>query len=113
MLYEASVPLEAPEEAMETEESAVADKVDSKLDSLVFTVRTRVYPGAASPAYGGYGCSPVNWSSAWPRFNPALLLATPYFRERATRDFLYTSGLLRKPPGVFTYRLPYHRPYFH
>lgn len=113
MLYEGTVPLEAPEEVADTEEAVVADSGGPELDSLVFTVRTRVYPPMNRGGYGVNGCSPVGWPSAWPRYNPALLLANPYCREWATRDFLYTSGLLRKPPGVFTYRLPYHRPYFY
>lgn len=54
------------------------------------------------------------WPSHWPRYHPAHALAYPAYRELAVRDFLYTTGLAERPPGIHPYALPRHGPYcFH
>lgn len=115
MLYEVTAPVETidEEEATDSEEAAP----NGAISPMVFTVRTRVYPqqnsNSCDPYQLGYGCGPFLWPSHWPRFGTAHHLVNPYCRELAVRDFLYTSGLLPKPPGVFTYRLPNNRPYYY
>lgn len=52
-----------------------------------------------------------HWPSHWSRYNPALSLAVPECRALAVQDFLITTGLAHRPPGVTTYRLPFNRPY--
>lgn len=75
---------------------------------LVVTVRTRVtFPSPALWLGGGYpGSDRMGWSARWHRYGSVHELANPYYRELAVRDFLYSSGLLPKPPGIFTYRIP-------
>lgn len=112
MLYEVSAPLEVPDEATEQVGEPQMSPSGQNLIPLVFTVRTRVYPQPAVDS-SGYGCGPFLWPSHWPRFHPVHHLVNPYCREMALRDFLYTTGLLPKPPGILTYRLPCNRPWLY
>lgn len=120
MLYEVAAPVETVEEGEKVEETESEDSEKAKSAAnfypLTFTVRTRTYPKSPVDSCGpgpGSGCGPFLWPSHWPRFRPAHHLVNPYCRELAVRDFLYTSGLLPKPPGVFTYRLPHNRPFLY
>jgi hypothetical protein len=67
--------------------------------------------------HGDCGCASAchhyrnDWPGHWPRYHPALRLAIPECRALAVKDFLITSGLVARPPGVVTYRLPYNRSY--
>lgn len=81
---------------------------------ITVTARNRVtWPMATS----GYHCiNPCQqfraaWPSHWSRYHPGLALAVPECRSLAVRDFLITSGLAARPPGVVTYQLPKSRPY--
>lgn len=51
------------------------------------------------------------WPRHWSRYHPGLRLGIPECRARAVDDFLITTGLVPRPPGVVTYQLPYNRPY--
>lgn len=82
---------------------------------------------AAAPVYLTYLIQPVYqitqsmpnycrapaqyWPNHWPRYHPAHAYAHAPSRELVVRDFLYTTGLACKPPGVVTRRLPYRRSY--
>ncbi|MEX2577607.1 MAG: hypothetical protein WD342_01005 [Verrucomicrobiales bacterium] len=105
MLYETVEPVE------EVPEEAASEGAGDF--SLVFTVRTRVYPQAFAASPWAGGCAPVPWKSHWPRYHPVHSLVNPYCRELATRDFLYSAGLLPTPLGVATFPLPRHRLHGH
>ncbi|MDF1823037.1 MAG: hypothetical protein P1U68_00255 [Verrucomicrobiales bacterium] len=48
-----------------------------------------------------------DWPNHWSRFDPALCLSVPECRALAVKDFLITTGLAARPPGVVTYRIPF------
>ena len=83
---------------------------------LVFTVRNRVtIPSSALWLGGGYlNAGRMGWPGRWHRYGAVHELANPYYRELVVRDFLYSSGLISKPPGISTYRIPCRsRPLFY
>lgn len=66
------------------------------------------------PVYQYYQpCYQQAWPRHWPRYHPAHAYARPACRAAVVQDFLYTTGLQPKPPGVVTRRLPYNRPYLY
>jgi len=69
---------------------------------VVLLARSRVVvPSPALYLGGGYTTADrQHWPAWWPRYDPVHELTNPYFRELAVRDFLYSSGLLRTPPGI-------------
>lgn len=106
MLYE--VIDEAPAGA-ETGESAapamstVTTPPDLCLPSpVLLSARSRaILPAPVLYLGGGYTAADRHpWPAWWPRYDPVHELTNPYFRELAVRDFLYSSGLLRTPPGI-------------
>lgn len=107
MLYE---PVE--ETPMET---AVDETDDSfsllEEESITITAANRItvplgyYRGLGWNRCNAYRCAyPIHW----PRYSPALRLAIPECRALAVEDFLITTGLVPRPFGVRTYRLPYN-----
>lgn len=74
--------------------------------TLTYRVRTTL-PPVIAPAPSGCGASLASfpWHSHWSRFHPGL--AYPLFpcRQLAERDFLISSGILPRPPGVGVWRL--------
>ncbi len=109
MLYEpadtgAELSTEAPAEVVEEKVAPVSPPI-----YLTYLVRPVYQIYQAMPNY----CpAPAQyWPGHWPRYHPAHALAHPPHRELVVRDFLYTTGLACKPPGVVTRRLPYRRPY--
>lgn len=80
--------------------------------TVTLTARNRVsVPWRAYGTFCGTACGPLrhSWPQHWPRYQPALRLAIPSCRAAAVEDFLITTGLVPRPPGVNTYRLPYNR----
>ena len=80
---------------------------------MVVTFRTRVTLPARTPAYGGYpwsltGCGPALanyfWPYQWGRWHPGLAYTRFPCRQAAERDFLISTGILPRPPGVRTWR---------
>jgi len=78
--------------------------------SWTVTLRSRTIVAVPRAAGWRSGCRPcgagaVTWRRHWPRYHPAHALAGPICREAVVRDFLYTTGLLARPPGVTVRRL--------
>lgn len=48
---------------------------------------------------------PRTWPSHWSRWHHGHALVNPYHRAAVTQDFLYTTGLVPRPPGVNITRL--------
>ncbi|MDF1860098.1 MAG: hypothetical protein P1U87_07775 [Verrucomicrobiales bacterium] len=111
MLYE---PVAEVEEEVEEEVELFVFNEDASIQA---TASTRV----TAPIYwlrGAYTQMPqpqmAPWPSHWSRYHPVHALAYPAYRELAVRDFLYTTGLAERPPGIHPYALPRHGPYcFH
>jgi hypothetical protein len=110
MLYEpaesgAELKTEMPEEAVEV-------RGDPQSSPVYQTYLIRpVYQIYQTMPYFCRG--PVQyWPNHWPRYHPAHALAHAPCRELGVRDFLYTTGLACKPPGVVTRRLSYKRSYW-
>ena len=109
MLYEpadmgAELKTETPDEVTEEKNPPAASPI-----YLTYLVRPVYQINQTMPNY----CrAPVQyWPNHWPRYHPAHALAHAPHRELVLRDFLYTTELACKPPGVVTRRLPYRRPY--
>ncbi len=88
--------------------------IDQKGYQIDIIVRNRlVLPAGYVLGYGACDpCArPIYWPSHWSRYHPAHRLSDPCFRELAVRDFLYTTGLLPRPPGVSVVRLPHSDPW--
>lgn len=106
MLYEVvdGAPGEAEvETALPAETTAEATPPNVSLPSPVLLLaRSRVIvPSPVLYLGGGYlAADQVPWPAWWPRYDPVHKLTNPYIRELAVRDFLYSSGLLRTPPGI-------------
>ncbi len=123
-LREAYGYLENEAHAFETErpnaEVAVTDPAPAGMEAdggeltplrLTFRVRT-TFPVQALVSRNG--CGPTScgaslaswpWPSHWSRFHPGLAYSLFPCRQLAERDFLITSGILPRPPGVCTWRL--------
>lgn len=111
MLYEPA----QPEPEAETDLGNVNQTVDEKGSStpapvyVTYLVRPVYQITQQAPnycrSYAQY------WPQHWPRYHPAHAYASAPCREQVVRDFLYTTGLACKPPGVVTRRLSYRRPY--
>lgn len=95
--------------SMKSESTGITGPGNDSAAPLVFTVRNRVT--LPSPAFwlgGGPLCAGrMGWPGNWHRNSSAHRLTNPYCRELVVRDFLYSSGLIPKPPGIFTYPVPY------
>lgn len=81
---------------------------------LVLSFRIRTTFPTASPACANYGFGPMGcgaslaqfpWASHWNRFHPGLAYSRFPCRQLAERDFLLSSGILTRPPGVWSWRL--------
>lgn len=106
-----------PHTEIETNAPAWADPIDvsQTLPPLRLTFRTRtIFPVGSTFSHGGCGYSPTGcgaslasypWPSHWSRFHPGLAYSLFPCRQLAERDFLITSGILPRPPGVCTWRL--------
>ena len=94
---------------MKSESPKIAGPGNEGVLPLVVTVRTRVT--LPSPAFwlggGPLWAGRMGWAGNWHRNNSAHQLTNPYCRELVLRDFLYSSGLIPKPPGIFTYPVPF------
>ncbi len=93
---------------------AAADAADapSPPTVLTFRVRTtlpRVAPSPAvlwAPVLCGHPAElGLRWPSHWSRFHHGHAYASFPWRQLAERDFLISSGLVPRPPGVRTWRL--------
>lgn len=105
MLYEVvdEVPGDAVDAVPPVETTAEATPPNvSRPAPVILLARSRVViPSPALYLGGGYtSADRVPWPAWWPRYDPVHELVNPYFRELAVRDFLYSSGLLRTPPGI-------------
>ena len=109
MLYE---PAESDAD-LKTEDSEVAVEEEVKPSNAPVYVTYIVRPVyQINETMPNYCRTPAQyWPNHWPRYHPAHALAHAPHRELVVRDFLYTTGLACKPPGVVTRRLPYRRPY--
>jgi hypothetical protein len=69
---------------------------------VLLSARSRaILPAPVLYLGGGYTAADRHpWPAWWSRYDPVHELTNPYFRELAVRDFLYSSGLLRTPPGI-------------
>lgn len=80
---------------------------------VTFTFRTRVALPSRTSSYGGYpwsltGCGPAlanyYWPYQWGRWHPGLAYTRFPCRQAAERDFLISTGILPRPPGIRTWR---------
>lgn len=117
MLYEPVGEIAEESTVPEAEESPPGGLAFPDKDlSFTLTVRSRIVspwlPWQGDPGFCRSRCSECR--RAWPqhgsRYHRALRLAIPECRAFAVDDFLITTGLVPRPPGVMTYRLPYNRP---
>ncbi|MEM7601289.1 MAG: hypothetical protein AAF357_07710 [Verrucomicrobiota bacterium] len=113
MLYEPVGEEEPPEPAPDVELISVEEVIPlSQTAAYTLTAHSRVHlPINAFQAGQWSPCVSYrrNWPSHWPGYQPALRLAIPECRARVIDDFLITTGLVPRPCGVTTYRLPYNR----
>lgn len=106
MLYEVidEVPGDGEVEAAlpeETTAEAIPPEICLPSPAILLARSRVVIPSPALYLGGGYtSADRVPWPAWWPRYDPVHELTNPYFRELAVRDFLYSSGLLRTPPGI-------------
>lgn len=113
MLYEPveEMPLDStPIEPDSTETTTFLESLKGKSVEILAKNRievplVRLFPRSSNSCFG-YA---HHWPVHWPRYQPALRLAIPECRALALEDFLITTGLVPRPPGVRTYRLPYNR----
>ena len=70
----------------------------------------RIYPSARVSSCWD-PCKPLHWKPYWPKYHPAHSLVRPVCRAAVLQDFLYTAGLVPRPPGVKPHILPYNLPY--
>lgn len=113
------------EPVADVEEASNGEEVDEEEEIIVLnedaSIQVRASSRVTAPVYwlrGAYSQMPrpqmAPWPSHWPRYHPAHALAYPAYRELAVRDFLYTTGLAERPPGIHPYAIPRHGPYcFH
>lgn len=82
-----------------------AEGAVAQMPPLTFTYRVRtVLPPILVHSASGCGAAHP-WLRHWGRFHPGLAYARFPCRQAAERDFLITSGILPRPPGVPAWRL--------
>jgi len=90
------------EEPLESGSLIDDDLIDSELEVMSQTLvntRQSIYSNST------YYCPPAYWPRHWSQHQSAHNLVNPYWRAAVLQDFLYTTGLVPRPPGVFVHRL--------
>lgn len=120
MLYEPVGEVEKGSEVDSTEDNEPAQSGKKTAEAMT-PLEARAVASLSGPEWwirGAFTQIPRSrvapWPQHWPRYHPAHALAYPHYRELAVRDFLYTTGLAERPPGVHPYPIQRHGPYcFH
>ncbi len=96
------------EEPLESGGLIEDESIENGLELISWTRINKRQPGYSS---GLSYCPPVYWPGHWSRYQSAHNLVNPYCRAAVLQDFLYTTGLLPRPPGVLVHRLPSPTPW--
>lgn len=91
----------------------ITEEAQEKTDEtqIELTSRTRVVIRQQSYSNHICYCPPVYWPQQWSRYHSAHELVNPACRAAVLQDFLYTTGLVPRPPGVYVHRLPSATPW--